>query len=218
MSICLLPQISKSKGLLFQFALVETASLGDKCQKLVDSLQKKPLPPLPKIISSLEEIIGNKEKWLGPLFEKNSEDEGFSHLTSLFKRLEMQSNDKRRFRHLSEAGDKATRLLLELILALRFSKQLLPKKIYDEMAKIAKLFSTIIHELWHLFPEFSRDERVLWHILKHREQLIPLFGNKLLRFLEQSHPRGLKNFLISRFKKRGFNHIALEIESEALPS
>ena len=84
------------------------------------------------------------------------------------------------------------------------------KMSHPELLKLVQAADRVAHLVPPLLDSFSRDENVIYFLVRHRETLDKLYGYGFVRQLCQKwHPKGVKGIetlLISRYQTRGFNH------------
>lgn len=84
------------------------------------------------------------------------------------------------------------------------------------LKKIFQLETRLLGALKKIIFDFREDENVLFFLLRHRQALDLMFGEKFVhKTLTRLFPDGLKEaqqFILARYQKRGFNTLTTEIE------
>jgi len=197
-----LPAFHKEDGLVFQFFLNEWL-LASKCHFelscQIDKLLEKPsskrlTQDLESHIKKLSGIEHNFIRFVSP------EHDGILKRLSHFAAILAQgiSDEKAEERVIRKATNQAWGFAMALG-GSNLKEQ--EEKILSELKKIGKAVPK-------LFLKFTKDENVLFFILRHKKDFDSLLGNGFVKkMIAKSYPKGheeAESFLTLRYTKRGF--------------
>jgi hypothetical protein len=213
----LLTYYNRNNNIVLQFILLELIYACKDAEEL-EKLLHNPKLQLDSLFIHVSRLVGQTKKYIR-IFSWSLNDGILTRVKnycSLF--VHNRNPADSRIMSLQTHSDRAWINGLESLDLIRLIKQMpscnneCEKSLRIVLQKMLKRVHQLIRSIYQTLPMFCKDEHTLFFLLRHRTDLESLFGEKaILQLFTITFPKGLKTasrFIIQRYVKRGFTHLA----------